>query len=505
MRFTVLSVFFTALSFSLLSQEPLPPEMDIPSSWYEQHLRFLASDELGGRRTGATGNLVAARYIAEQFRHYGLDTVAGAEGYYQHMPFARVQSAQGGKLIFGEESYDFGENLIWLSALALSGKMEAIWVGNGWVDEEKGINDYEGKEVEGKVVLIASGFPGASSPLEVLRSTTQKRKIAASKGALGVVEVYRERIPWAFISRRYMGERFTLIPDEALPFSPSPIPHAYIQDPDQLVEKNLLDKGAIEISFEGNPIPGREEFVWVPNIIGLIPGSDPNLSAEYLLLTAHFDHVGVGAQGGTYTASDSIFNGARDNGMGTVALLGAVKAFSAKPPKRSVICLAVNAEEIGLLGSAYYADHPLIPLNKTIFNLNTDGGGYNDTTAISIMGMDRVGAKEEMAAACEAFGLNYIVDPAPEQNLFDRSDNVSFARKGVPAPTFSPGFGQFDQEIFKYYHQVTDEVKSLNWNYVHRYARAFAHAARLIADKAERPRWIEGDKYEPAAKALYGE
>ena len=82
---------------------------------------------------------------------------------------------------------------------------------------------------------------------------------------------------------------------------------------------------------------------------------------------------------------------------------------------------------------------------------------------------------------------------------------MSFARKGIPAPTFSPGFGQFDQEIFKYYHQVTDEVESINWAYLHKYARAFAHAARLIADKAERPQWIEGDKYEPAAKELYGE
>ena len=505
MKYFVFTLGFILISSSIFSQASTYPEIDIPSSWYEQHLRFLASDELRGRRTGAPGNQIAARYLAEQFRYHGLDTVQGAQGYFQYMPFARVQSAVGGDLVWGDTLFSYGEELIWLSPKGISGKVQAIWAGNGWVDEKKGVNDYEGKDVKGKVVVIASGFPGAKSPLEVLQSTVQKRKFAADHGAIGVIEVYRERIPWAFISRRYMGERLAPVPDANLPFAPSTMPHAYLQDPGQLVEERLVEAGEYEIEFLGQIREGSEAYVEVPNIIGTIPGSDPSLKDEYLLLTAHFDHVGVGAQGGAYTAEDSIFNGARDNGMGTVALLGAIKALSEKPPKRSVICMALNAEEIGLLGSAYYADHPLIPLKQTVFNLNTDGGGYNDTTAISIMGMDRVGAKEEMAAACEAFGLSYIVDPAPEQNLFDRSDNVSFARKGVPAPTFSPGFGQFDQEIFKYYHQVTDEVGSINWAYLHKYARAFAHAARLIADKAERPQWIEGDKYEPAAKELYGE
>lgn len=503
MKYGILTLGFIVVSSFVFTQEQTYPEIDIPSSWYEQHLRFLASDELRGRHPGAPGNLTAARYLAEQFRFYGLDTVSGAKGYFQQIPFSRIQPASGGNLIWGDTLFSYSKELIWLSSRGLSGKFSTVWVGNGWIDEEKGIDDYEGKEVHGKVVVIASGYPGVPGPMEVLRSTSQKRKLAAEHGAIGVIEVNRQRIPWAFINRKYIGERFSPLSDEMLPYSPSPIPHAYIQDPDKLVEKFLLEENESEIQFQGEIRIGSEEYVEVPNVIGTILGSDPDLNGEYVLLTAHFDHVGVGAQGGNYTPEDSIFNGARDNGMGTVALLGAIKALSEQPPKRSVICMAVNAEEIGLLGSAYYADHPLIPLKQTVFNLNTDGGGYNDTTAISIMGMDRVGAKEEMAAACEAFGLTYYVDPAPEANLFDRSDNVSFAKKGIPAPTFSPGFSAFDQEIFKYYHQVTDEVGSLNWSYLHKYARAFAHAARLIADKTERPQWTKGDKYEPAAKKLY--
>ena len=505
MKSFFLSILLVGFCLPLFSQTLVYPEKEISSAWYEQHLRFLASDELRGRHVGAPGNQIAAKYIAEQFRYYGLDTLSGAKEYFQYMTFASIKAAQGGILSVGDQTFNFGENLIWLSGQTIKGQKEAIWVGNGWVDEEQGIDDYKGKDVKGKVVVLASGFPGAKGPREVLKSTFKKRKIAQEKGALGLIEVYRERFPWPLFSQRYRGERFVQLPESSLPFVPSQLAHAYLHDPDHVIENALLEGKTTIVEFSGNPKNGREEIVWVPNVGGLITGSDPKLRDEYVILTAHFDHVGVGAQGGAVTPTDSIFNGARDNGMGVVALLGAAKALATRPPKRSVICLAVNAEEIGLVGSAYYADHPLIPLDKTIFNLNSDGGGYNDTSAVTIMGMDRVGAKAEMAAACKAFNLNYIVDPAPEQNLFDRSDNVSFARKGVPAPTFSPGMKDFDQEIFKYYHQVIDEVEDLDWNYLHRFARAYAHAARLIADKKERPRWKEGDKYEPAAKALYGE
>ena len=480
------------------------PELEISTEWYKKHLRFLASDELQGRRAGSEGNAVAARYLAEQLQYFGLDTVEGAEGYFQQIPFLRTNPAKGGEVQVGSSNFTYGTQMVWLSGATRTLQAEALWVGNGWIDEAAGINDYEGKDANGKVVVLASGFPGASNPRAVFKATARKRVLAKEHGAIAVVEVYRERFPWSFIQREYTQDRLSVVKDPGEVLEASLIPHVFVNDPDQALEEALQGNFPVEASFQAGFQEGSEAIVNVPNVIGVISGTDPILRDEYVLLTAHFDHVGAGSEGGqAYSAEDSIFNGARDNGIGTIALLGAVRALSAQPPKRSVVCMAVNAEEMGLLGSAYYADNPLIPLNQTVFNLNTDGAGYSDTTAISILGMTRVGAEEELQAAADALGFKVYVDPAPEQNLFDRSDNVSFARKGIPAPTFSPGFDAFNPEIFKYYHQTRDEVETLNWNYVARFSRAYAHAARLIANKAERPQWIPGDKYEEAAKLLY--
>lgn len=165
--------------------------------------------------------------------------------------------------------------------------------------------------------------------------------------------------------------------------------------------------------------------------------------------------------------------------------------------------LAVTGEEMGLLGSQYYAEHPLVPLEKTIFNFNTDGAGYDDKTGISLIGANRTGIDEQVEKAASAFGKKVISDPAPEQGLFDRSDNVSFAKKGVPALSFSPGITGFSDELFKYYHQVTDNPETIDMTYLKEYCQAFALAARLIANRDTVPFWVADDKYEEAGKKLY--
>ena len=191
--------------------------------------------------------------------------------------------------------------------------------------------------------------------------------------------------------------------------------------------------------------------------------------------------------------------------MGVVALLSAAKALAEQPPRRSVLVLAVTGEELGLLGSQYYAEHPLIPLEKTIFNLNTDGAGYNDVSYVSAIGFGRTHTDDMIEAGANVFGLDVFPNPAPEQGLFDRSDNVSFAAKGVPAICLSPGMTTFDEEIGKYYHQVTDNPETIDFDYLLKYSQAFARIARLVADDTDRPKWVEGDKYEEAGKKLYGE
>ncbi|WP_353681468.1 M28 family peptidase [Algoriphagus sp.] len=237
------------------------------------------------------------------------------------------------------------------------------------------------------------------------------------------------------------------------------------------------------------------------NVVAWIEGTDPQLKNEYVLLSAHYDHVGVGRPD---AEGDSIYNGARDNAVGTVAVMNAARFFAKNPPKRSILLALWTAEEKGLLGSAYFAENPLIPLNQVIFNLNIDNGGYNDTSVITVIGLGRTTGDDQISKAVSEFGLKAIPDPAPEQGLYDRSDNVNFARKGIPAPTFSLGFQAFDDEIQKYYHKPGDHVENFDLDYAIKYWKSYILAAQLIANDSSKPVWVAGDKYEKAGKDLYG-
>ncbi len=248
----------------------------------------------------------------------------------------------------------------------------------------------------------------------------------------------------------------------------------------------------------------KKEDTEVPakNVVAMVEGTDPTLKDQYVILSAHYDHIGTGS---SPDPNDSIYNGARDNAIGVTALLSAAQYLGRYPPQRSVLFIALTAEEKGLLGSAWYAAHPLVPLNQTVFNLNTDGAGYDDTTKVTAVGLERTTAQAAITSATKSFGLEAIVDPVPEQNLYDRSDNVSFAQQGIPAVNFAPGMTSFGPAIMKNYHQVSDEVATLNFTYVEKYCEAYTLAATQIANLPDAPFWKEGDKYEPAGKKLYGE
>lgn len=237
------------------------------------------------------------------------------------------------------------------------------------------------------------------------------------------------------------------------------------------------------------------------NVIGVIEGSDPTLRDEYLLLAAHYDHVGVGP---ATAEGDSIYNGARDNAVGVATVMAAGKYFSEHPPKRSVILALWTAEELGLIGSGYFAENPAVPLDQIMFNLNIDGAGYNDTTMVTIVGLERTGAESIFRSSISKFGLDANPSPVPELGLFNRSDNVHFARKGIPAPTFSLGFTAFDEDIQYYYHQPTDESDDLDFDYVTKYSRAYILSAERIANENEAPFWVPGDEYEDEGVQLYG-
>ncbi|MFN8352934.1 MAG: M20/M25/M40 family metallo-hydrolase [Spirosomataceae bacterium] len=343
--------------------------------------------------------------------------------------------------------------------------------------------------------MASLGTPDAKTPGENLRASEQKMKLAAEKGAAALIEIFTLPMPWQTVLRYFGSDRLNLAGET----THSSIPHVWISG--QAKKSLPNDLRSITMRFAGQTRKPVRSY----NVAGIIEGADPQLKNEYVILSAHYDHVGTGKNGGnTFSASDSIFNGTRDNAFGTVAVLMAAQALSEQKPKRSVLLLGFTAEEIGLLGSRYYADHPLVPFKQCVYNLNCDGAGYSDTTLVTMIGLNRTDAKTEIEQGCQAFGLTVNDDPAPEQNLFDRSDNVSFAAKGIPAPTYSLGFRKFDAEIMKFYHQATDNPETISFGYLLKYCQAYVHTARLIADRATAPKWAPGDKYEKAYAELYG-
>lgn len=496
MKVTTISIFLLLSGFMWAQT----PEQQAPQYEVEAHLRFLASDELQGRRTGEPGNFIAARYIAENFKAFGAQPIPGAEGYFQYFPLETVTPPQSSALKIGKSTYEHRKDYLMMAGDAVNAKTTAVFAGHGWVDTGSGHDDYKGLDVKGKVVFVIAGLPDNPSPMAAFNSIQDKRRLAQERGAAALVELYRLSFPWQF-ALQFFGKSSTRAGDDT-PGGGATIPYGWLKEKggDALAEVVKGTPQKIVFSSSGASVVRQ----LVPNVVAVIPGSDPVLKDEYVLISAHFDHVGTGKNGGSpVTAEDSIFNGARDNAFGTTALLLAARTLAQQKTRRSIILLACNGEEMGLLGSLYYADHPLIPLRQTIFNLNADGAGYNDTSHISAIGFGRTGTDEHIEGAASAFGMGVIPNPVPEQGLYDRSDNVAFAAKGVPAVCISPGVTGFDEQLMKYYHQVPDEADSVDMAYLLRYCQSFALLARRIADDMAKPVWKKGDKYEGAGMKLY--
>lgn len=490
--------FFSAImaTFTLVSLQGYAQKDEIKESLDKRtaisDFRFLASDELMGRDAMRSEIDVAARYIAEQFWKYHAKELDGAEGYYHTVPFKVSSPPLAAEIKMANQSFVLGKDLLVLDGMDHFGNYPIVMAGHGLE------NDLQGKDLQGKILVVKVGKPGDTSPSQLLAAGREKLKLARAKGAVGLVELYNlPNVSWEMLTNYLNRPQLTI--DNQLDDEEEPLPYFWIQDLSGELT-SAIDQKSIreaEINIQGKAdrkISGR-------NVVAYIEGTDPKLKSEYLMLSAHYDHIGVGPPNAD---GDSIYNGARDNAVGTVALINAARYFSENPPKRSILLCAWTAEEKGLLGSFYFAENPLVPLDKIIYNLNIDNAGYNDTSIITVIGLGRTSADGLIEKAVSEVGLKAISDPSPEQGLYDRSDNVNFARKGIPAPTFSLGFTAFDEEIMKYYHQVPDQVDNFDLDYAMLYWKAYLLSADYIANADEQPLWVEGDKYEEAGKQLYG-
>ena len=452
-------------------------------------LRFLASDELMGRATARPEINIAARYISEEFRSMGLKECPGTTDYFQNFDIKMKTPATTGTLTVGNQSYNISAEMLQINGEDMQISAPIVYAGFG--NKE----NLDKLDVKGKIVVTNMGSSDSSSFTEGFELIEVKQKLVHERGGIALIERFKQgEIFWDALKRYFQKER----PDreDVDSFETLLVNDSTAQLPALL--QNKSENASINIT--GTKI----KIIPAKNVMGWVEGTDAKLKNQFIVLTAHYDHLGVAKKPKMEEGKmDSIYNGARDNAIGTTAVIDAARYFAQYTAKRSILFIAYTAEEIGEIGSTYFAAHSTIPLRQLVYNLNIDNASYNDTTIVSVIGLGRTSADEDIKKACSAYGLTAMPDPAPEQNLFDRSDNVNLAIKGVPAPTFSLGIKKFDENITNRYHQLSDEVGNFNLSYGMKYINSFTLAAKYIADNDKQPVWIKGDKYEAAWKQLY--
>jgi len=462
---------------------------NISKSEIEGHIYFLADDVLKGRATGSPELKIAASYLANSFRRYGVKPNPKTGTYYQEVRLKRVSPPENASIeINNQVITDF----TFINAAAMTSNQDAVFLNYGLE------NDYAGKDVKGKVIIVKVGSAETNDTRAAFGLRRTKEQLAKENGVTAIIELLKaDDNMWSFIDHNFNEPSLAVdLGDDKK--EEGETAYVWVLDKEGKMAEQL--SAAATISSKIAIGDKQEEAVISQNVIGVVEGTDARLKNEYIIYSAHYDHVGIGAPDET---GDTIYNGARDNAVGTTTVLSMAKNLAKYPTKRSALFILFTGEEKGLLGSSYYVENPVLPLNQMVYCFNSDNAGYNDTSLISIIGLTRTTAENNIFSAAETFGLKAIEDPAEEQGLFDRSDNVNFAKKGIPSPTFSLGFTSFDGDVTKYYHRPGDEADTLDYDYLLKFFKAYVLAGRNIANDEETPRWNAGDKYEEASKELY--
>lgn len=486
-----LAVLLTlAITFTLGAQtESKIVSETISKADIEGHIYFLADDLLKGRETGTPELKIAASYLANTLRGYGAKPNPKTGNYYQDVKLKRVTPPKDASININNQAMS---DFVFLNVAEMTSDADAIFLNYGLEA------DYTNKDVKGKVVIIKAGSSITNDTEAAYGLRRQKLKLAQEKGVKAIIELLNtDANMWNFIDHNFNAPSISVASggDEN---NESQIAHIWALDKEGKMSDKFSSLKSIKIEISiGEKVV---EPVLSQNVIGVVEGTDPKLKDEYIIYSAHYDHVGIGTPDET---GDTIYNGARDNAVGTTTVLAMAKNLAKYPTKRSALFILFTGEEKGLLGSSYYVENPVLPLNQMVYCFNSDNAGYNDTSLISVIGLTRTNAENNILSAAKAFGLKAIEDPAKEEGLFDRSDNVNFAKKGIPAPTFSLGFTAFNGDVTKYYHRPGDEAHTLDYDYLLKFFKAYVLAGRNIANDVVTPRWNEGDKYEEASKELY--
>lgn len=518
--------------FAVASETPVTDEL--LQQRLEAHVRFLASDRLRGRQPGTDGYDIAADYVASQFRQLGLRPAGSAGDYRQPVPLRRAyQEAGSAKFVrhgpAGDRAFNFVEEFfIGPNRAHTRSSVTAplVFVGYGITAPELGHDDYEGIDAKGKIVVRLGGQPHdfPSEEGAHFASGRERLKAALANGAVGVISIYtprnESRFDWSRLQDRVGAPSMGWLDNQGEVFgSPSqlqvsavvhytPAAELFSDAPHSLEALLALDEAAAPLpafELEGTVTlaqASRHERITSPNVAAVLPGTDPLLSDEFVVYTAHLDHIGEIPGTGH---EDAINNGALDNATGVSVMLETARLFAERqPPRRSVLFLAVTAEEKGLVGSEYFAHNPTVPIESLVGVINLDMPlllyDFADVIAFGASHSTLGGVVD--AAAREA-GVALAPDPFPEQNVFTRSDHYRFVQRGIPSIFLVTGMtardGSDTQPLFEgflaeHYHRPSDDLdQPIRYDAAARFTRINARIGERVANETERPRWHEGD------------
>jgi hypothetical protein len=500
----------------------------------EAHLKYLADDALMGRMTGTPEYDEAAAYVVGHFEEIGLEP-GGDDGWYQQVPMlARRINVDSAKFVFHQDDVEKAQR--WKEDFVMSGDTvrseteitaEVVFVGFGVHAPGMNYSDYDGIDVEGKIVAAFGGAPDSFPHNEraFYSSRLSKAEEAVRQGAIGYVGLRsrtdQRRYTWKRLSENAgvrPGMSWVNLSGEAANYFPELQGGAVLNVPPahELFKRAPISfEQALDAADAGTPLStplGTEitlarktdhESITSPNIIGILRGSDPDLANEYVVFTAHLDHIGTGVP----INGDTIYNGMYDNAMGMSLLIETARAFAAmpEPPRRSILFIALTGEERGLVGSDYYAHYPTVPSDSLVANVNLDMPLLLYPLAdVIAFGAEHSSLEQTIGEVVAEEDFVLAADPIPEQVLFIRSDQYSFVKKGVPSVFLVPGFTStdpaidggaiFNAHLQTHYHQPSDDLsRPIDWDSALRFARANVRIGYAVAEEDERPTWNEGD------------
>lgn len=489
----------------------------ISASALKDYLYFIASDEMEGRDTPSKGLDMTAKFLAMNMSRWGLKPGGDNGSYFQKMQISRSRTdAANTSIEIGGQSYKTGADFIaFPNAVDITAPV--VFVGHGWVNKAKNINPYQNIDIKDKIVIITNSWPKGSSFMELYgenrKDWINPYKYIESNGGKAIISLtdFNDLVSWERILTRYQ-ERGESTFDKLQKSSSMPFIILSPKLLDKLFAKE--SKHASDLFYDSNQevtpfaltetnkitlkVAVKKDTESTQNVIAILEGSDPVLKDEYVAIGAHYDHVGVNNS----ITGDKIYNGADDDGSGTVAVLQLAEAFANAPrPKRSIMFVWHCGEEKGLLGSRYLTKFPTVPLDKIITQLNIDmigrskKAGDNNPANNELSSSDEIyviGSKlmsTELGQVSESVNnsnlnlkFNYKYDDPNDPNrFFFRSDHFNYAQKGIPIIFYFDG-------VHEDYHKPTDSPDKIDYQKMEKVTRTIYLTAVELGNRATRPK-----------------